>query len=315
MSGGMHRIALTGATGFIGRRLLRQFASAGHRLRVLTRRPAPDLAGPGVTPVPGALDDEDSLERLIADADIVVHAAGLTRASSAAEFHRINADAAGRLAALSAARPRPPRFILISSLAAREPTLSDYAASKRRGEEAVAGQPGLDWTILRPPAVYGPGDRATLEIFRLMKRGVLPVPPGGKARVSLIYVDDFCAAVGALLRSPDVGGNRFELRDACAAGYSWRRIAEAAGRYFGREIICIPVPKPLLWLAGHSSVIKCQLTGGAPRISPGKVRELCHIDWVCRENPLTRLTDWRPEVGIDEGFRRSLDWYREKSWL
>lgn len=309
-------VALTGATGFIGRHLAARLAAEGWRVRALARRQAEGLRRPGVEIVPGSLEDAGSLRRLLQGADAVVHAAGLTSAGRAADFHRVNAEATARLAALCSEPGAPRRFLLLSSLAARHPDLSDYALSKRRAEQALAESP-LDWAALRPPAVYGPGDPATLQIFRLLKRGVLPVPPDPAARLSMIYVEDLCGAVAALLAHPGgaAQGAIWEVRDACAEGYGWRDIAAAAGRYFGRDVKCIPVPKPLLWLAGHMSVLKYQLTRDPPRFSPGKVRELCHIDWVCRGNPLADLTCWRPGVGIEEGFRRTLDWYREKHWL
>lgn len=312
-----HRvIAVTGASGFIGRRLVRRLAAEGYRVRILLRRPAPDLERlAAVVGVPGSLEDADSLTRLVAGADAVVHAAGLTRALHAADFDRVNAEATERLTAVCAARPQPPRIVLLSSLAAREPGLSDYAASKRRAEAALAARPELDFTILRPPAVYGPGDTATLDIFRLLARGILPVPGFAESRVSLIYVDDLVAAILALLTTDAGRGATYELRDGCALGYSWREIAVAASRCLDRRVICVPVPRPALWLAGHISVVKCQLLGGVPRISPGKVRELCHIDWVCRNNPLAEQTDWVPEVGVNEGFRRTLGWYGEQGWL
>ena len=313
-------VALTGATGFIGRHLAVRLAAEGWRVRALARRPAEELRRPGVEIVPGSLEDTGSLRTLLQGADAIVHAAGLTSAGRAADFHRVNAAATARLASLCSEPGAPRRFLLLSSLAARHPDLSDYALSKRRAEQALAESP-LDWTALRPPAVYGPGDPATLQIFRLLKRGILPVPPDPAARLSMIYVEDLCGAVAALLAAPGgagpdaVWGAVWEVRDACAEGYGWRDIAAAAGRYFGRDVRCIPVPKPLLWLGGHMSVLKYQLTRDPPRFSPGKVRELCHIDWVCRGNPLADLTRWRPGVGIEEGFRRTLDWYREKRWL
>lgn len=335
-------VALTGATGFIGRHLAVRLAAEGWRVRALARRQAEDLRRAGIEIVPGSLEDADSLRTLLRGADAVVHAAGLTSAVRAADFHRVNAEATARLASLCGEPGAPRRFLLLSSLAARHPDLSDYALSKRRAEQALAESP-LDWTALRPPAVYGPGDPATLQIFRLLKRGILPVPPDPAARLSMIYVEDLCGAVAALLANPNgartapgadsnadpgdmwgdmwgdawgaVRGAAWEVRDACESGYGWQDIAAAGGRYFGRDVRCIPVPKPLLWLAGHMSVLKYQLTRDPPRFSPGKVRELCHIDWVCRGNPLADLTRWRPRVGIEEGFRRTLDWYREKRWL
>src|SRR4029079_1525453 len=135
-----------------------------------------------VTWVDGDLHSPDALEKLVDCADAVIHSAGLISARSAAEFEKVNVE--GTLTMLAAATAGGiRRFVHVSSLAAREPKLSLYGASKARSQELVL-RSGLDWTIVRPPAVYGPGDRETLELFRMAKLGLMLMPP--KGRVSVI---------------------------------------------------------------------------------------------------------------------------------
>ncbi len=310
-------VAITGATGFVGRHLTDHLLAEGWHVRALARRPDAGLPPGRVTSVPGALEDAASLERLVDGADAVLHCAGLIKAASRAEFHRVNGEGTGVLAAICTRRPVPPRLIYLSSLAARSPELSDYGASKRLGETelAAAGRGGLDWTVLRPPVIYGPGDRETLKLFRLMNHGVVPRPNVRDARVSLIYVDDLCEALGMLLAQPVAAGGIFEVRDDCAEGYSWGRIAETGGNLLGRRMLCLPIPKSLMRLLAGVNVAAAGLTGAAPMLTPGKVREMFHNDWVCRDNPLTRMLDWRPAVRIDEGFGRTMDWYRCSGWI
>lgn len=309
-------VALTGATGFIGRHLVEHLAFEGWQIRALSRNPEAGSSRPGTTTIPGALEDANSLDRLVAGADVVVHAAGAIKAADSAGFHQVNADGSARLAEACVGQPVPPRLIYVSSLAARSPELSAYAASKRAGEAAVAAQGDrLHWTILRPSVVYGPGDRATLPLFRCMKFGIVPAPNLNRARLSLIYVDDFCAAIARLLMAPPASGATFEVGDACEVGYSWRDIAEAAGAHLGRRPICLPLPKPLTMLAAVASQQFASWSGRPRVLVPGKVNEIYHPDWVCRENLLANHTDWRPEVMIQEGFKRTLDWYRSNRWL
>src|SRR5689334_21258284 len=150
--------AVTGATGFVGPHLVAALARHGWKLRLLIRRwtPLPSLAGVEAEIVWGDLSDEASLKALVAGADAVVHAAGLIKARQPIEFDAVNRDGTARL---SAHAPDIP-FLLLSSLAAREPLLSPYAASKRAAEEVVARRSG-SWFVVRAPAVYGPGDRET----------------------------------------------------------------------------------------------------------------------------------------------------------
>jgi nucleoside-diphosphate-sugar epimerase len=159
-------VAITGATGFVGGYTAKALAEAGWRVRLLCRRLplSPLLSDISPEIVLGDLEDPAALAALVRGADAVVHAAGAVRALDAVGFYRANADGTARMVAAVRADAPQARFVLISSLSAREPTLSAYAGSKRAGEielERAAGA-ALDWSILRPPAVYGPGDRELL---------------------------------------------------------------------------------------------------------------------------------------------------------
>ncbi|MDV3257459.1 MAG: NAD(P)H-binding protein, partial [Sphingomonas sp.] len=178
------KLAITGATGFVGSRLLALALEGGHEVRALARRPQEERQG--VSWIEGALDRPDSLEQLLEGARAVIHVAGVINAPDAAGFEAGNV--AGTAAVIAAAKKvGTGRFIHVSSLAAREPGLSVYGETKARSEELVSSS-GLDWSIVRPPAVYGPGDRETLDLFRMAKSGLVLLPPAG--RLSLIHVDD-----------------------------------------------------------------------------------------------------------------------------
>ena len=186
------RLAITGATGFVGSHLLDAALAAGHEVKALTRSKQHDRDG--VDWVVGDLSSRDALEWLVDQADAVIHVAGTINAPNKAGFEEGNV--AGTLAMLAAATAGGiHRFVHVSSLAAREPKLSLYGASKQRGEELVHSS-GLDWAIVRPPAVYGPGDRETLELFRMARLGLMLMPP--KGRVSVIHADDLARLLLAL---------------------------------------------------------------------------------------------------------------------
>ena len=158
--------ALTGGTGFLGRYVAAALDGAGWRVRMLARR---DPAGTLLADTPaevvlGDLGDDAALSRLVRGASVVVHAAGLVKAHSRAEFLSVNANGAGRLAAVAARDAPGARFVLVSSQAARVPELSPYAASKRAGEAAVASAlGGAPWVVLRPCVIYGPWDPSSSQ--------------------------------------------------------------------------------------------------------------------------------------------------------
>ena len=182
------KLAITGATGFVGGHLLDQALAAGHEVRALTRRP--QNSRDDVTWIEGALDRSDSLDRLAEGTEAVIHVAGVINAPDKAGFEAGNV--AGTAAILDAAEQAGvKRFVHVSSLAAREPGLSLYGASKARSEALVEAAK-LPSVIVRPPAVYGPGDHEMLELFRMAKRGFVLLPPRG--RLAVIHAEDLARA-------------------------------------------------------------------------------------------------------------------------
>ena len=309
-------VALTGANGFVGRAVAKQLVAGGWQVRALLRRPAPYLEEMGAIPIPGALEERDSLDRLVDGAGAVVHCAGALKASHSGDFAAVNVDGTARLAEAAAACQSPPRFLLMSSLAAREPALSPYAASKRGAEEALAGIAGkLEHVSLRPPGVYGPGDRATLPLFRQMARGWLLVPKVPGARFSLLHVEDLAAMVERLLGKTDWGSRTLEVDDGTAGGYGWADLAETAARHLGRRVRRVAVPRALLSGPAQANAWLARALGRSTFFTPGKLGEFFHPDWVARPTPDGPLGDWRARHSFDSGFPATLAWYRAEGWL
>lgn len=304
--------AITGATGFIGRCLVAKLQAAGWQVRALVRsaeraRRVEQLAGAQL--VDGDLHQDTSLRRLVHGAHAVVHCAGAVRGVTPAQFDRVNVDGVTRLVEATRAQARPPRLLSLSSLAAREPQLSPYAASKRKGEQALAAAAGdMSWTAFRPPAVYGPGDKELLPLFRLMARGLAPLPGSNKARFSVIYVDDLANAVLRWMDAPPETGGIFELHDGRAGGYAWDDVIAIVQQLTGRPVRRLKIPLPLLQLPAAVNWVAGQLLPYAPMLTPGKIRELRHPDWVCDNKHIQLAVDWQPQVELEEGLRLTPGW-------
>jgi nucleoside-diphosphate-sugar epimerase len=247
----------------------------------------------------------DSLRLLVAKTDAIVHCAGAVRGATPQQFARINSESVARLLQV-AEEQKVPRFLLMSSLAAREPTLSDYAASKKSGEEALLKYRGrISWDILRPPAVYGPGDREMRPLLKLIKHGIVPIIGEKEGRFSLLYVDDLAEAVSCLLRLDGTRqGQCFELHDGHPGGYTWQQIASIATHLNGKVPRCFSIPRLLMQVAGQTNLSVARLGGYRPMLTPGKVREIFHPNWVCDNAAIARETGWQPQVLFQEGMRR-----------
>ncbi len=302
-------LALTGATGFVGGHLLETALAAGWQVRALARRAQPPRVG--AEWIAGDLANPEALARLCEGAQAVIHVAGAINAPDRAGFARANI--AGTRAVLEAARQAGVgRFVQVSSLAAREPDLSDYGWSKAEADRLVMASP-LDWTIIRPPAVYGPGDRETLALFRAVRGGLVPVV--GNGRFSVIHAADLGRALLVAATAPALRGAIHELCDGTPGGFDQAGFARAIGAAIGVRPRIVRLPAAILGPAARLAEGWAALTGGRPRLSRDRARYFAHPDWVANRAPLADTGLWAPQVPTGAGLREAADWYRRAGWL
>jgi nucleoside-diphosphate-sugar epimerase len=302
-------VAITGATGFAGGHAVAELARRGHRLRALVRNPDRAMLPPGVETLKGDLADPDALRRLLAGADAVVHLAGALAAFDRQGYFRINAEGTEALveAALASGTPR---FVHMSSLAAREPQLSPYGASKRAGEEAVERHAAaLNAVIIRPPAVYGPGDRGTLPLIRELTKPLAAIPGRPDARFSLIHARDLARIVADSIAGREQGIH--EVSDRKQGGYGWAELIGAASELRGAPIRTLFLPRAVPAAVAFAAEAVARMSGKPGLVNRGKIAELYHPDWVCRQGTL-QVSD---PTGFAQGLAETVAWYREAGWL
>lgn len=300
-------IAITGGTGFVGQAVIEQARRQGLPLRALVRREQAACAG--VEWVRGDLADRAALARLVEGAEAILHIAGVVNTPDPMGFHLGNVAGTGAL--VEAARSAEvARFVFVSSLAAREPGLSKYGESKHHAETVVEAS-GLHWTIVRPPAIYGPRDREILEMFRAAKWGVVPMPPAGRA--SMIHVDDLARLLLALVPAwPGVVRRTFEPDDGRAGGWSHSELAAAIGAAAGRRVWAPAVPAGLMRAGAW---LDCRLRGKGAKLTPDRVGYMIHPDWVSAPDKAPPPELWRPEIETRDGLAATARWYRAEGWL
>jgi len=299
-------LAITGATGFVGQAVVDEAVSRGGDVRALTRRPQADRAG--IEWVTGTLSDDAALHDMCSGAEAVIHIAGLTNTPDPAGFTAANVG--GTAAVIAAAKGAGcRRFVFVSSLAAREPGLSAYGASKAQAE-ALVEQSGLDFTIVRPPAVYGPRDGEMFELFRSARLGIVPLPPGGAT--SIIHVDDLAALL--LNLSARSGLKRiFEPDDGREGGWGHGELAQAIGRAVGRKRVLAPnLPRFALDIAARADRL---LRGDGAKLTADRVGYMSHPNWVARSDRAVPIDVWTPRIAGEVGLKATADWYREQGWL
>lgn len=329
-------ILVTGSTGFIGSRMVDRLLAEGRRVRVLLRPASATSSGgserAGVEQVRAAYDDVEALGRAVSGVDSIIHLAGVTKAADDAEFVAGNVmPVENLLDAVQRHNPGLGRFLLISSLAAAGPArspspgvresdqpqpVSAYGRSKLLGEQAARRYAGaVPLTIVRPPAVYGPGDRDILEVFAMMKKGyLLSAGSGARQRFSMIHVDDLIEGALQALRSPAGAGCTYFITSP--HGYAWDEVIDAARPVLGfGRLVRISLPRPLVFGLGALLEAVAKLSGKPVLINRDKAAELVQDYWVCSAEKAEKELGFRASTPLGQGVAETLRWYRERGWL
>lgn len=269
-------------------------------MKAITRKKKADT--PAVTWLHGDLDNQSVLNELVSGVSAVIHCAGAVRGASFEAFAHANISGTEHLLQAITQQQQPPRLLLISSLAARESQLSWYAQSKYLAEQCVINHHSpLDWTIFRPTAVYGPGDKELKPLFQTTRKGFLPVIGKQHNRFGLIHVDDLVCAMHVWLERTAPCPGIFEIDDGTPGGYSFQSLADLLQEVWNRPVRCITVPCFLIQNIAVVNLRLAKILGYSPMLTPEKVKELHHPDWVCDNAPLMQvLPDWQPRIRLHD---------------
>jgi nucleoside-diphosphate-sugar epimerase len=317
------RVLVTGATGFVGSHVAQAFVEAGYEVRCGLRassdpRWISDLA---VELVPLDLARPRDLHQAVEDVDVVVHAAGITKARRTSDYHQVNVEGTRRIAA-AAASAGVRRFVLISSLAARGPdTLakdgrdrpaSAYGRSKLEAEEdlRVFGE-RMEAVVLRPAAVYGPRDTDLLPLFKMARTGWLFLPSGPNF-LQPVYATDMAQAALAAARKP-AGFGPFPVAEA--SRYTWWDVAGRLEQVFGRPVRAVRLPAVAFRAVGRAGEWMAKLRSGVPVFDERRALDLAVHTWTCDPYSAERTLGWRAEVQLFEGLDLTARWYRQAGWI
>jgi nucleoside-diphosphate-sugar epimerase len=326
-------ILLTGGSGFLGSHIAEQLSAAGRRVRALVRKTSDTslLAKlPHVELFEASMEDAEGLGRAAEGVDAIIHAAGLVKARSAEEFHRVNAaGTASLVAAAVRAEPRPRRFVLVSSLTAIGPSdargtpvtpatgphpVTRYGRSKLAGERAaLEHRDDLSLVIVRPPALYGPRDREFFAFFQAVKSRILPYTGSPDGQLSMSYGPDAASACIAAVDADVPSGSAYFIDDGevYTLAELGRHIEAALGT---RALVRFPLPQALLRVAATATEAWGKATDRPMMFTPDKCNELFE-QWVCDASATGPALGWQPKVKFAEGAALTAAWYRREGWL
>jgi len=322
---------VTGANGFVGSHLTDLLLERGWRVRCLVRRTS-DLSYLPVDRVDllyGEASDARAIASAVPGADVVFHAAGIMRAPTLEAYVRVNAAGCANVARAAAAARKPPsRILCVSSLAAGGPSpagarrteadedrpLDLYGESKLLGERELKANAGsVPWTVIRPPAVYGPRDRGFLVLARLAARGWAVRFSGPEQAVSVIHARDLAEGILLAAVSPNASGRTYYLsHDEDSA---WFRIARAMGEAIGRPTRPLPVPRGIIPPAARATGLVARLGRRMNPLPPDRVGGLLASGWACSAARARGDFGFEARRPNEEGFRETMLWYRSEGWL
>jgi nucleoside-diphosphate-sugar epimerase len=317
---------VTGGTGFVGSHLIETLQRHGHRVRAIVRSAtrAEALGLRGVEWLPGDLGDETALRRAVEGVDVVYHVAGLIAARSEADYFEVNREGTRRL--LEAAAPTGARFVLVSSLAAGGPTVAGrpltgdepprpvtrYGRSKLAGEEVVKAGP-LPWTIIRPPAVYGPRDREFFRLFKAASLGVAPIFGAGDQEMSLVFGPDLAEAIAEAGASAKAVGRSYYAAHPVVTTHA--DFVRSIARVMGHRVRMIPIPLLVGRGALQISGAIAHLMNRPTVLNADKANEIFQPAWTCDPAHLERDVGWHAAHDLEAGIARTLEWSRQAGWL
>lgn len=322
---------VTGATGFIGRQLVDALAAAGEDVRCLTRGRAGTDARSNVAFHQASYERHDLglPDAVLTGATTVYHLAGATRAVSAGQFSTANVGVTERLIdRMQQLSPRA-RFVLVSSQAAAGPArdadhpkvetdpeapIEDYGKSKLAAERLVKGRPDLEWTITRPVAVYGPGDRDFLSIFAMVKRGLAVYPGIRNSFINSIYVGDLVSGLIAAANSRAAVGKTYFL--GLDAPQTWKEIYDVIAETIGQtKPVEIRIPKGVVAIGGAIGDVVGSLSGQPSLLNSAKATLAAPKYWLCSSARAREDFGFMPATQLRDGMRTTYDWYLRHRWL
>ena len=335
----MPHCLLTGATGFIGPRLATLLLQAGGEVRCLVRKSSDTsrLQALGrVKLVEGDVTQPETLASAVAGVDFVFHLAGRTFAKSYDQFAQVNEAGTDSITAACAAQSNPPVLVVVSSLAAAGPSprqssgldetdapqpVSNYGRSKLAGELAARGWASeVPMSIVRPPVVFGPGDKAGLLLVRSLQKTGLHVIHRPGLPLSLIHADDLAEALLLVARH----GERIDPTDPRSQGLyyavdpaesSYREMGEMIATALDRPLRILKVRRWALTVAALASEASNRLRGTTSPLNLDKVREATASGWVASPQKIMTQMNFHPAAPLQERYQQTIDWYRTEGWI
>lgn len=327
-------ILITGASGFIGNSLTNEALARGYNVYAAVRKTTDTSVLQEMNVNIIEIDFHESSDifdkiNSLPPLDYIIHNAGIIRAARKEEFHEVNYGNTKRLLeVLMRTSKVPDKFLYVSSLASLGPCngqfrsliglltepspVTEYGRSKLETEQLIESNDWLPFIILRPTAVYGPGDKNLLRLIRFINMGIDFQIGSGSQRLTFIYVKDLVQLVFMALESEIVNKSYCVSDGNPYSEYDFGRIV---AKCLNRKIVHVQVPLSIARAFASVSEKWSSVSGKAPLLNVDKINELSAKSWCCDTRPLMEDFFFRAEYDLNSGMSETIDWYRKMKWL
>jgi nucleoside-diphosphate-sugar epimerase len=322
---------LTGITGFIGTHLYRKLLADGHQVvaQVRNKNRAETLAEEGVEVLLGDLTLFRNQNLVLPEVDCVIHLAGVVAAESLEQYDAINYQAVIDLVeCLHRQSWSPKRFLFASSQAAAGPNsgtepitedvqcnpVDQYGIAKHRAEQYLLKNAKFPTTSFRPALVIGPGDGATLTLYRMTSKGIGFKAAGFDQLLSFVDIDDLVAAL--LVMSREESADHLTYFVANQPPMTTTRFFNALGKAMGRKrVITISVPIPILWILSKIMTFLSSIFRFTNQLDEKQYKLIVSRAFVCSSQRLQKRTDWKPNISLEQSLDKAVRGYKKLGQL
>jgi nucleoside-diphosphate-sugar epimerase len=322
---------VTGASGFVGSHLVDKLLSEGHHVKCILRSTSSRrwLEGKPIEIADCGLFDKDALKVVLKDADYVYHVAGIVKAKTEVEYFEGNVESTRTLLEIAAeVNPNLKRFLIVSSQTACGPSydgkpcneetqehpITTYGKSKFAQEQlAKTYFDKLPITIVRPPAVFGERDTEVYLIFKTYKAGLMTLIGFDDKKLNLIHVQDLVNGIYQASVSSNTIGKKYFV--ASEDIYTWPQVGDSIGRALGKRAFTLRLPHSLVYSVAAVAQFFAMFSSKAATFNLEKARDFVQPGWTCEVSKAKKDFGFSQKVSLDEGIKRSIDWYKEMKWL
>lgn len=322
---------VTGASGFVGSHLVDKLLAEGHHVKCILRSSSSRrwLEGKPVEISNCGLFDKEALKNVLKDADYVYHVAGVVKAKREEDYFKGNVESTRTLLdVVSEVNPNLKRFVVTSSQTACGPSLdgkpcteetvehpiTTYGRSKLAQEKLAQSYfDKLPITIVRPPAVFGERDTEVYLIFKTYKAGLFTLIGFDDKKLNLIHVADLVNGIYEASVSANTVGKKYFI--ASEELYTWPQVGKAIGKALGKWALTLRLPHSLVYSVAAVAQFFAMFSSKAATFNLEKARDFVQPGWTCEVSKAKKDFGYTQKVSLEEGLKRSIDWYKEMKWL